>query len=102
MHTISPSRKFQGRGRKRPDIAITLPAVVFTTLRSIGIRDRALADATGIPRPMLTRVCSGNADRLDLSAEEFSKLQAFAAEKLAMAEAAAAALADRGGCFPWY
>jgi len=90
--TSPVKKKYQGRGRKRPNTAVTLPTSIFVTLRAVGVSDRDLSKALGIPRQTLTRVCSGNADKLDLSLDEFARLKAFCAERLAGAEAAAALL----------
>ena len=53
---------------------------------------QAITDATGVSRSTVTRLCAGKSDVLNLSLDEFERLQAFAARKLAAVEAAAAAL----------
>ena len=83
------------KGRKRANVAITLPAVIFITLRNIGVKDSALARELGISRATITRVCSGLAPCISLSREEFAKFQAFAARKAAEAHEAVAALGLR-------
>ena len=82
-------------GRKRENIALTLPGCIFQTLRSIGVSDTALSEATGIPRPNITRVCAGTRSTIDMSAEEFARLQDFAAQKEVEARAAVALLGAR-------
>ena len=77
----SPVKKT--RGRKRAHVALVLPSAIFQTLRAVGIKDNALAEATGIKRPTVSRVCAGEQAEIGISIEEFGKLQAFATAKVA-------------------
>ena len=85
------------KGRQRPNVAVTLPGSIFQTLRSIGIKDLALARKLGVSRSTINRASAGHSWDVSLSREEFERLKAFAARKLAGAEAAAEAL---GLCAP--
>ena len=88
----SPSPVEKRRGRKRPNIALTLPGEIFQAFRTIGLSDRMLSAALGIPRSTITIVCAGIAPDLSVSREEFSKLKAFAAQKAAEIRVVVAAL----------
>ena len=60
--------------------------------RSIGLSDRRLSAALGIPRSTITIACAGISADLSVSREEFSKLKAFAAQKAAEIRVVVAAL----------
>jgi site-specific DNA-methyltransferase (adenine-specific) len=79
--SASPVKKT--RGRKRAHVALTLPGVIFQTLRSVGISDKTLAEASGISRSTVSRVCAGDQTEIGVSPDEFTKLTEFAAAKMA-------------------
>ncbi|MGB7916409.1 MAG: hypothetical protein WCF79_14140 [Rhodomicrobium sp.] len=85
------------KGRQRPNVAVTLPGSIFQTLRSIGIKDLALARKLGVSRSTINRASAGHSWDVSLSREELARLRAFAEVRLAAAEAAVAAL---GLCAP--
>ena len=88
METLQRKRP----GRKRPNIALTLPGEIFQALRTIGLSDHMLSAALGIPRPTITSACAGISPDLSVSREEFARLKAFAARKLAEIRVVVAAL----------
>ena len=69
------------KGRKRPNIAVTLPGSIFQTLRSFGVPDIALARELGVSRSTINRASAGHSWDVSLSREEFERLKAFAARQ---------------------
>ncbi len=80
------------RGRSRANVAVTLPGSIFQTLRRVGVKDLALARELGVSRSTINRASAGHSWEVNLSREEFFKLQKFTEARLAAVEAAAAAL----------
>lgn len=70
------------RPRGNKNASHVLPNVIFTTIRSIGIKDTDLANACGIPRSSLSRVADGSAEDIGLTGEQADALLDFLRDKL--------------------
>jgi hypothetical protein len=87
---ITQKRPRLGNGKKatppkrkirNPHATCILPAMVFITLRAIGLEDKATSDRIGTKRTTYRRIAMGEADEIGLTDNPASNLVEMVAEK---------------------